>query len=208
MSTPTRDKIISYLANDVSATVTASACGVTPAYISQMLELVEVREEIALLRAGKLEGAIKADATLESLEAKALEMVEKRLPFVRTAVEAVKIASTLNGMKRKAAPTAGEDALSAEQVTITVPRGASLMFKVNDSNQVIEVEGRTMSPLPSRALPQLQARLAQETITDAVVIQPVTAKTFAEKQEHKDVQRAQSILRDMTTYMDGVPVVL
>jgi len=208
MSTSLREKIVKYLAADIQQSVVASSCGVTPAYITQLLELPEVREEISLLRANKLERSLETDDTLESLEVAALKQVKDRLPFVKTAIEAVKIASTLNGMKRKATPDASADAVAAQSVTITVPRGASLMFKMNENNQVIEVEGRTMAPLPSKALPGLQQRLTDRTSAGVTDLQVAPVGTFQEVQQQKDVERAKLVLSEMTTYMNGVAVVI
>jgi hypothetical protein len=210
MSTSLREKIIKYLAQDIQQSVVASSCGVTPAYISQLLDLPEVRDEINLLRSARLDTAITHDSNLDKLETRALEMVEGKLPYVKTAIEAVKIAQALNSMKRKnTASDPNSDAVSAQQVTITVPRGASLLFKMNENNQVIEVEGRTMAPLPSKALSGLQERLKVDTtVMDVAISGPATSVTHREKQELKDSARAREILRDMTTYMDGVSVVL
>jgi len=210
MSTSLREKIVKYLAQDIQQSVVASSCGVTASYITQLLELPEVREEISLLKAKRLEVAIENDEGLDKLESRALQMVEQKLPYVKSAIEAVKIAQTLNGMKRKnTASDPSADAVAAQQVTITIPRGANLLFKMNSDNQVIEVEGRTMAPLPSKALPGLQARLAGEaSVMDLEISGPATPVTHKAKQEAKDSARASTILRDLTTYMDGVAIVL
>lgn len=210
MSTATRDKIIGYLGRGVSPQVTATSCGVTPAYVSQLLDLEDVRDEIALRRAGLLEEALEADTTIERIEKAALKKVEEKLPYVRSAIEAVKIAATLNGMKRKAASTdQGADVLAAQQVTILLPRAASVNLKINANNQVIEVEGRTMAPLPSKALPGLQVRMAAIAlpVTDVTPLAtPVVV--HREKAAVADLTRAKGILRDLTLHMNGVQVVL
>lgn len=207
MGTSTRDKIIGYAAKGINPGIIASSCGVTPAYVSQLLELQDVRDEIALLKSGELEEAIAADSNLEQLERSALQQVKAKLPFVRTAMEAVKIASTLNGMKRKAvAGDQSQDVLAAQQVIITVPRGAALHFRTNENNQVIEVEGRAMAPLPSKALPDLQKRLeaqrASQPVTELVV------PDYKERHAAADKSRAAVILRDLTTTLNGVEIVL
>lgn len=210
MSTATRDKIIGYLGRGVSPLVTATSCGVTPAYVSQLLDLAEVRDEIALKRAGLLEEALESDSTVERIERAALKQVEAKLPFVRTAIEAVKIAATLNGMKRKAASTdQSSDVLAAQQVTILLPRAASVNLKINENSQVIEVEGRAMAPLPSKALPGLQARLAgaAPVVTDVTALAPAAA-AHREKVSLADATRAKGILRDLTLHMAGVQIVL
>lgn len=208
MSTSTREKIIAYLGQGIQQSIVASSCGVTPAYVSQLLELEEVRTEVAELKAKQLQVALDVDSTIERVEAEALRQIEKKLPFVRSAVEAAKVYSTLNAAKRKASSAASsEDVIAAQQVTIIVPRGAALHFKINANNQVIEVEGRTMAPLPSRALPDLQ-RSKLATASDKSEVQDVVALEHKARATAADEKRATSVLNDLTTFMNGVAVVL
>lgn len=213
MSTSTRDRIISYLGKGIQHSVVASSCGVTTSYISQLLELPEVREAIALARAGELESALEADSSIERVEKAALRMVEQKLPFVKNASEAAAIFAKLNGAKRKATATdQASDSMAVDQVTITIPRGASIHFKLNETNQVIEVEGRTMAPLPSRSLPDLQkARLAaRDSVTDLIATTvPLTpASTHVQKEQAVDTARAGRVLKELTTVLNGVAVVI
>lgn len=209
MSTSTRERIISYLGQGIQASIVATSCGVSAGYISQLLELPEVREEIAKLQAGKLEAALEADERVETVEMMALKMVKDKLPFVRSAVEAAKIFATLNAAKRKAAPNGQTaDVLAGQQVTIVVPRGAALHFKLNASNQVVEVDGRAMAPLPSRALPALQRERLGVTDLEPLVVRAPAAATHAARMDAVDSQRANNMLRDLTTVLDGVAIVL
>lgn len=208
MSASTRDKIIAYLGQGIQQSIVATSCGVTPAYISQMLELEDVRLEVAQLRAKHLDSALEVDSSIERIERLALKQIESKLPFVKTAVEAAKIFATLNNSKKKTAGTdQGSDALAAQQVTVTIPRGAAIHFKMNESNQVIEVEGRTMAPLPSKALPALQKRLLASAAAE-VITPKLQDIEHTEKVQQADTARATAILRDLTMHMDGVAVVL
>lgn len=229
MSTATRDKIIAYLGQGIQQSIVATSCGVTPAYVSQLLELEEVRLEVAAIRAKQLDSAVDTDSSIERIEKMALKAIESKLTFVRSAIEAAKIFQILNNAKRKTSSTdQASDALAAQQVTVVIPRGAAIHFKLNDSNQVIEVEGRTMAPLPSKALPALQKRLASRSpaadtsIMDVAMSVPrilkvpasaaagaaASATAFAAKKEASDSARATGILRDLTMHLNGVDVVL
>lgn len=209
MSTSTRERIISYLGQGIQQSVVATSCGVTPAYVSQLLELPEVREEIAQLQAAKLEGALETDSKIETVEAMALKAIHDKLPYVRSAVEAAKIFATLNGARRKAAPSgAGNDVLAGQQVTIVLPKGAAVHFKLNQSNQVIEVDGRAMAPLPSRALPALQKSRLGVTDLEPLPIQAPATPAHVTEHHKQDTARANNILRDLTTVLNGVTVVL
>jgi len=229
MSSSTREKIISYLGQGIQQSVVASSCGVTPAYISQLLEVQEVRDEIALLQAGQLEKALTSDAKMDDVEKLALRIVEQKLPYVKSAGEAAGIFAKLNGAKRKAATGKdANDALAAQQVIIQIPKSASLHFKLNSTNQIIEVEGRTMAPLPSSALPALQrARMGSTEleVTDVEVpsvpksaaLSPSkssaneVAEAYKQKSETSDIARAKEIisrLPDIVGIHNGVRVVL
>jgi hypothetical protein len=159
----TKEKLLGYLAAGVAPLVAANAAGVEPGYVTQLLQQEDFRQALALKGSELLEGALSHDRKLDKLEDKALNMVEQKLPFVRTATEAAKIFQTLNASKRRAMATdTNTSNLGAQTVTIVLPQAAAAFIKVNTTNQVIEVEGRTMAPLPSRSLPALQALLSVE----------------------------------------------
>ncbi len=212
MSATIRERIISYLGQGIQQSVVASSCGVTPAYVSQLLEEPEVREQIAILRSKELETALEVDRSIERIERKALEMVDRKLPFVKNATEAAKVFATLNAARKKAVVgDQASDVAAAQQVIITVPKGAQLLFKLNPNNQVIEVEGRSMATLPSSGLAAIQQRLRAETgapETLEVKAPPPAAVVHQQKVADQDEKRALGILENLTTMMNGVEVVL
>jgi hypothetical protein len=212
MSNSTREKIISYLGAGVSHGVAAEAAGVTPAYVSQLLLEPGVLEEIALLKAGRLEQAVVADETVEVGEALALKQTIKLIPFIRTAREAASVYGTLNAAKRKAQEDMkGDGPGSSQHVTLVLPRAAKIMIQVNSDNQIVDVDGTTTAPLPSKALPAMAARLGvklPQDVTTIEAIQPSPQLQLAEKAKQKDLARAHSILEDITTVIDGVQVVI
>lgn len=220
MATAVRDKIISFLGAGVSQAVAAEAVGVTPGYVSQLLEDPAVREEIALARASRVEEAIKSDNTLEDAEKKALKAVVDRMHVVRNAGEAANIFKILNGARRKATPEAGVTApTGAQQVMIVIPKAAQVMIKMSSDNQVVAIDNRSMAPLPSKALPllsrEVQLKKAVEAITtrsapETVVSKPIAphVQELAEKAAATDAKRAKYMLADMTVLVDGVEIVI
>lgn len=168
LSSPKIQKILGYLAAGVQPAVAASAAGVDPSYVSQLLDQEPFRLELYQRSAERLETAVAHDTKTESVEAKALAMIEQKLPFVRSAIEAAKIFQILNNSKKKAiAPNSSGGDASVGGVTIVLPRAAlkGIELRVNTQQQVIEVEGRTMAPLPSKQLPAiLEARNKQKLL--------------------------------------------
>lgn len=155
---PTRDKLLSLMGAGVPAVAAARAAGVTEAYVSQLLDTEDFRTALIEASAGRLEAAIKHDETVESLEAKTLRIIEQKLPFVRSAMEAAKVFQILNNSKKRAVadPNSSQGAGGTQIVTLVLPKASRTSIKLNSANQVIEVDSRTMAPLPSRELPALQ----------------------------------------------------
>jgi hypothetical protein len=184
---PTRSKLLGLLGAGVSQTAAALACGITDGYVSQILQDPEFVAALANQRTEKLEVAIKHDSTVESVEAKALAILEAKLPFVRNPLEAARIFQILNSAKKRAAigEGASTEQLGAQQVSIVLPKAAAVHISMNSSNQVIDVAGRSMATLPSRALPTLS-----KDVQEAKVRETLAAK---------DTDRASSILENVNT---------
>lgn len=192
------DRIVSLLGQGFPPAQVAAAVGVTPAYVSQVLDISEHREKVAVRRAAVLEESAALDVKLNSLEQKALKLIEDKMFFVRSPLEAARIFSTLNSAKRRTQqgdPT--QDVAAITQVNIVLPRAASVHIQLNNNNQVIEVEGQTMAPLPSRALPALAASIKESAVID-----------IKEKLKQQDSVRANKLLNDLTVVIDGVERVL
>lgn len=164
---PVREKLASLLAAGVTKTAAALAVGVDPSYLSQLLEEEPFRAAIAEKSAGRIQEDLAHDDTIESTEAQALKILAGKLPFVKSAGEAAKIFSILNKAEKRASPShQSQDAAGMQQVSIVIPKAAKVNIQVNAQNQVIDVEGRSMTPLPSSALPKL---LADKQASDAVL---------------------------------------
>lgn len=204
MSSSVRDKIIGYLAAGVSQSAAAQAAGVSDGYVSQLLELEEVREAVAVKKAGRLEQAIEVDAQIEHGEKLALQQIVRKLGSPLTPLkEAVQAFSVLNSARKKADEGAGNQAGAVDTITIVLPRAAKTMIQINTDNQIIEVNGRTTAPLPSKALPAMAKQLGGPKVVELPHVQDVRSKS-----ELRDQEKAQQVLADITTVIDGVQVVI
>lgn len=208
-----RDRIISLLGQGYAQATVASALGITASYVSQVAEEDDVREQVSQLRVGKLQERVEDDVKLEALERKSLQMIADKMPFVKSPMEAARIFQTLNSAKRKTANSVQEnDANSVETVTITLPKSAaSIHIQLNQNNQVIEVEGRSMAPLPSRALHNL--RQPVEVIQDMRVSALPATKESKQAETTKRLNAQDSIaaarrLETLEVMIDGVACVL
>lgn len=213
-----REKLINYLAAGVSQSAAAEAVGVTPSYVSQLLEEDGVRGEIAGVRGETLNKQLKQDELVEQGEKAALEKMIAMLPYSRSLSETTKAFATLNAAKRKSIEALGRDNNnSGIAVTIVMPQAASVMMQVNVDNQVVEIAGKSIAPLPSAQLPGLAARL-KERLEGTVAVPPLPApepkphvvehQLRRESLDRVAAQQKLSVLDDHTMILNGVKVVI
>lgn len=210
MSSATRTKIISYLGQGVSKTVTAEACGVSASYVSQLLEEEGVLKEIAVVRASKLQRDMEVDDSIATIEKDALAAVGKRLAYVKGPLEAARIFQILNASRRRSeASKLGDDAAESVSVTLVLPRAANVMIEVNTDQQVVAVNGMSIAPLPSKHLPGLAARLLPKSgvidIPSVPEVRRLEPHVLAQqkKQQEADKKRAASIFDAMEVVHNG-----
>lgn len=202
----TRDKIIGLLGAGVSQTLAAEAAGVSDGYVSQLLLDDNVRAEIAAKKSAKLEQHVEVDSKIEDLERLALKVMEKKLNSgVVSLSDATRTFSVLNAAKKKSEDSAmGNNAANVDTVIIVLPKAAKTMIQISGDNQIVEIDGKTTAPLPSKVLPSLQQKLAANPSPQLPShVTDVQAKVAA-----KDAEKAAQILADVVTVIDGVQVVI
>ena len=173
---PTKDRLLGILAAGVPQTAAALAVGVSDSYVSQLLDDPAFSEALAAKRSKKVEASIRYEDTVESVRSKALTILESKLSYVRSPMEAARIFAILDGAKKTTTSAPGEvTPLGMQQVAIVLPKAAQVMITMNSANQVIDVQGRSMATLPSRALPALSKEQASKK--EALALADQTAAT-------------------------------
>lgn len=153
---PTHERLLGILAAGVPHTAAALAVGVSDSYISQLLATPEFSTALAERRSHRLESSIKYENTVESVRDRALKVLDSKLAFVKGPLEAARIFQILDSARRgTATPPTEATPLGVQQVAVILPQAAKVHISMNSQNQVIEVEGRSMATLPSKALPAL-----------------------------------------------------
>lgn len=207
--TAVRDKIISYLGQGISQAVTAEACGVTASYVSQLLDEEGVQQEIAKLRAGKLQRDLEVDDSLANIEKDALAAVGKKLPYVKGPLEAAKIFQILNAARKRSEVGKDADAAESMSVTLVIPKAANVLIEVNSRQQVIAVNDQSIAPLPSKALPAMAAALLPKSGVIDVPVLPIRRmepheRAVLQRAEEADKKKAASIFETMQVLHNGV----
>lgn len=210
-----RERAISLLGGGISQKQVADTLGVTESWISQLMAEDSTAQQVTQLRGIELESRLEQDKQAETAEAAALKAVMSRIALVRSPLEAARIYQILNKRTQKVGlSTAAMDDASAQQVTITLPASAKavLSISLNGQNQVIDIDGQTTAPLPSRALPMLAAtREQQKKLAIDVPILAAPVQNVINKHQQEDSDRAAAILsnvKEMKVLLNGVECVL
>ena len=144
------DKIRELLGNGLSNEVVASAVGVTPSYISQLMSQEDFSNQVVALRTQALTAATTRDRSWDTIEEKLLDklgdvvdsgMIFKSQDLLRALVVA-------NNAKRRGSTSAEAMVANKTVVTLNMPTQIVNIYTKNSQGEVIEVrtpDGRDQS---------------------------------------------------------------
>lgn len=145
-----KTKVASFLAQGVGVTEIALAVGCEASYVTQLRTDPEVVLLVQEARAAMTAEDVAFDKTLERSEQKALELIEQKLPFANFG-QSLQAFKTLNGArKRRDGPE--DNASHVTTVVLVLPERHLPKYVTNQSNEIIEVEGRTMVTATPKSL--------------------------------------------------------
>lgn len=156
-----KEHAILLLSQGISTAQVAAACGVSEAYISQLRADPEVREQIHEKRAADTLEDIKFDSSLEAAENMALEKIQRGLPFANMG-QAIAAFRILNAAKKRTGVAEQTETHVGVTVNLTLPVAATTKYVVNNKNEIVEVEGKTMISATAKTLDTLLAEKAGE----------------------------------------------
>lgn len=157
---------IRYLAQGIPTSQIASALGCDDSYISQLKADPDVQAQIATHSAETTVRDLNFDEHLASAEELALERVQKALPFANMgqALAAFRVLNTAR--RRKDGPVGAANV--TVNVNLTLPAGALPRYVTNASNEIVEVEGKTLVSATPRSLDAILAKRAGTTLAPQV----------------------------------------
>lgn len=130
----------------------ASALGVTPAYISQLMADENFSRAVQELRFKNLQKHTERDNELDSLEDAILDKMKKSLPLVMRPMELTRMLQVVNGAKRRGVAAPETAAVQTQVVTISVPVHVVNRFVTNQENQVVQVGEQPLITMQSGVL--------------------------------------------------------
>jgi DNA-binding CsgD family transcriptional regulator len=175
------EQVFNLLASGLNAAMVASTLSLSESYISQLLSNSEFRDRVTAARLAKNKGLVERDDKLELTESKALERLAQLLPMVTKPLEAAKIYQTLNSAKRTTSIPANSSNAGGATVVLNLPKNSSVQFTLaHDTNQVLEVDGRSMAPLPASRVKELMTEKSMVRIAQSKLAQIAVAHTKEE----------------------------
>lgn len=161
-TTSTEERALALLGQGLGAEVVASAVGVSPSRISQLISEPEFAAKVAELRFSNLVKHNARDEKYDKLEDKLLDKMENLLPYMMKPFEVLKAISIINGAKRRGISTPEQITGQQTVVSLTLPtlivqNFSAKNIQVNINNQVIRAGEQDLVTVQSGRMDALVA---------------------------------------------------
>ena len=156
-----KERIKELLGAGLSNSVVASAVGMTEGYISQLLSDETFAAEVQTMRLTALTDAKERDRGYDRIEDKLLDRLSDTIDTLVRPREIASILHVVNNAKRRATPAEMGAVAAQTIVNLNLPNVVAAKFTVNTTNQVVEVEGRSIATMPAKAVLQKLSELPQ-----------------------------------------------
>lgn len=140
------------LGSGVPAETVASALGVTPGYISQLLSDKNFSSAVTQLKYDALSKHTERDASYDEIEDELQVKLKKSMSFMIRPADILAAIRVINGAKRRG--TDSKESIIAQQniVEITMPTQIVQQFTTNITNQVIKAGDQDLITIQSSEL--------------------------------------------------------
>lgn len=161
-----KEQIKELLGSGLSPSVVASAVGCDASYISQLLGEESFAGEVGELRSKSLTADAKRDASIDSIEDSLLSRLKEAVDDggfykPRDLLSAVAVVNKLQRRGKPIGPGAGIGVVN-NIVNISLPAHVTRKFTTNRTNEVVEVEGKTLVTMPAHQLLRELSSVAAE----------------------------------------------
>ena len=155
-----KERIKALLGYITDQTRVAHIAGCDVSYISQLMADPDFAEAVLVARIEQGERTVGMDRKADALEDMLLDKLKRAMPKMVKPGEILRAYQVVNQANRRVPQdTVGTGAGGATVVEIRMPARTALRFKVDSSNEVIEVDGRPLVTMPSvDLLKKLSAR--------------------------------------------------
>lgn len=152
LTTGVEERALTLLGSGIAPEAVASALGVTPSRISQLLSNEEFSGKVATLRYENLQEHNLRDGKYDSLEDDLINKLKNSLPLMIKPDTILKAISTINGAKRRGQSSPEQAANHQNIVTLVLPTVIAQQFVTNINNQVTKAGNQELVTIDSSKL--------------------------------------------------------
>lgn len=163
----TDSKVLTLLGQGFAPEMVATAVGVSPARISQLLSQDEFAQQVAELRYKQLAAHTERDNKYDSLEDQILDRLKTSLSMVFDPMKLAKLLQVVNSAKRRGA--AAPEHLTTQQavVQLSIPTAILQQFQVNINQQVVKAGEQDLITVQSANMTKLLQQMQPALLTNS-----------------------------------------
>lgn len=185
----TETRALELLGKGLPPGVVASALGVDPSRITQLLADTEFSSKVVEKKFESLSKHTTRDLAIDKLEDDLLGKLKDTLPFMTRPMEILKSFSVINAAKRRTLGMSPEVSQAQTIVTLNIPSIIIQKFTQNVNNQVTQVGQQSLVTIQSSTM-LATAALPPPTVIPVIPMIPVIQETLVELTTPK-VEKAQ-----------------
>lgn len=174
----TEERAIKLLGSGLGPEQVATAIGVTPARISQLLADQNFATAVADLRFKALQAHNERDGSYDALEDALIDKLSDVLPLMMRPMEILKAIQVINGAKRRGQSAPEQSTVQNTVVNLVMPTQIIQKFSINSNNQITNVGSQTLETIQSGTLlSQAKAKLGVQDVIATAATLPATFKS-------------------------------
>lgn len=163
LTSATEDRALALLGSGISAESVASALGVSPSRISQLLANETFAAQVAELRFNNLQSHNIRDGSYDSLEDRLISKLERSMNMMVRPMEILKAIQVVNGARRRGQSAPEQVSASQTIVNLMLPTQITQRFITNGDNQVVSAgEQNLVTMQASRLLNNLESKESKQ----------------------------------------------
>lgn len=150
-----KEQIADLLIQGIPHGIVAETVGCDPSYVTQVSQEEVIAQQIAEARAKRASKMVKHDNVIHEIEDIALDRIKRMLPNVSDIMKVTRVFDVMNKARRAGDHgMQGQSVQADEVIALRLPTTAKFKLTMTTDRQIIEVEGRSMVPLPSAVVAQ------------------------------------------------------
>jgi len=176
VSTSINERALSLLGAGVQQETVATALGVTPSYISQLLSDENFAHQVTQLKFEALSKHTQRDASYDELEDTLLTKLKKNVNLLIRPQDILGAIKVVNGATRRGTGSQENLVSQSNIVQITMPVAIVQQFTTNINNQVIQAGEQSLLTMQSGDLRKQAEKLQDEKVISTTASEPNESK--------------------------------